>query len=62
MSQVSIPLISGGGGGVSLPRVLHGIWVETNDMSDYVWTFSFIRGLIKEVYRAETTQFPFLGK
>ena len=59
MSQVSIPLIrGGGGGGASLsPASFTGYGLETNDMLDYVWTFTFIRGLIKEVYRDNTVSF-----
>ena len=39
---------------LSPPRPSRGYGVETNDISDYVWTFMFIRGLIKEVYRENT--------
>ena len=56
MSQVSIPLIRGGGASLS-PASFTGYGLETNDMSDYVWTFTFILGLIKEVYRDNTVSF-----
>ena len=46
MSHVSIPLIRGGR--VSLPRALDGLWLETKDISDCVWTFTIIRGLINK--------------
>ena len=28
-----------------------GYGVETNDISDYVWTFAFIQGLKKDIYK-----------
>ena len=36
--------------------------VETNDISDYLWTFTFIWGLIKEVYRENTFSFLWVGR
>ena len=54
----------GGEGGGSLSRApFTGYVVETNDISDYVWTFTFIRVLIKEVYTENTFLFcGYLGK
>ena len=40
------------------PAPFTGYGEETNDISDYLWTFTFIRGLITEVYIENT--FPFL--
>ena len=46
MSHVSIPLIRGGASLSHAP--FKGYGLETNDISDCVWTFTIIRGLIKE--------------
>ena len=50
MSHVSIPLIRGGGASLS-HAPFTGYGLETKVISDCVWTFTIIRGLIKEVYR-----------
>ena len=45
-------------GGASLsPAPFTGYGMETNDNSDSVWTFTFIRALINEVYRENTSSF-----
>ena len=61
MSHVSIPLIHGGR--VSLPAPFTGQYgVDTNDISDCVWTFTFVQGLIKELYRENTFYFFWVSR
>ena len=56
MSHVSTPQFVGSASLSLAP--LTGYRVEANDISDYLWTFTFIRGLIKEAYR-ENKAFSF---
>ena len=47
------------GGASFSPSPFTGYRVDMKDIPDYLWTFTFIRGLLKEVYRENT--FPFCG-
>ena len=40
-----------GGASPSPAPFTAGYGVETNDISDYVWTFAFIQGLKKDIYK-----------
>ena len=51
------PLIVGGASLSSAPFT--GYRVDMKDISVYLWTFTFIRGFLKEVYRENS--FPFYG-